>query len=210
MRKGLMIGTLVCLGVCALFLILTIFGISFFEGVKLDILITMATLTVVGYFSLSSYNMLSKNKILAYISFALIIVSALLVVISTWADIGDSGLFFKITVTIALISILFIFIVSTNLKLGHKLVAVQVVCQLILGVFVLLSILLTFGITFWNNTLFFVMLVLSIVAFIAISVLSNKANVDSLGEGYVKITKTEYEELLAKAKQLEELQNQTK
>ena len=48
MRKGLMIGTLVCLGVCALFLILTIFGVSFFEGVKLDILITMATLTVVG------------------------------------------------------------------------------------------------------------------------------------------------------------------
>ncbi len=210
MRKGLMIGTLVCLGVCALFLILTIFGINFFTGVKLNVLITFATLTVVGYFSLSSYNMLAKNKILSYVSFGLIVVSALLVVISTWADVGDNGLFFQITVTIALISVFFIFIVSTNLRLGHKLMAVQIVCQLVLGIFVLLSILLTFGISFWNNTLFFVMLVLSIVAFITISVLSNKANVEGVGEGYVKITKTEYEELLAKAKQLEELQNQTK
>lgn len=206
-----MIGTLVGLGVCAIMLILTIFGVNFFEGVKLDILITVATLTVVGYFSLSSYNMLSKNKVLSYVSFGLIALSALLVVISTWADFSGSGMFFKVTVTIALISILFIFIVSTSLKLERRFVAVQIVCHVILAIFVLLSILLTFGVTVLNNTPFFVMLVLSIVAFITVSVLSNKnTTADTVSDGYVKISKQEYDELLAKAKQLETLLQEKK
>ena len=81
-KKGIIIGTLLGLGLCATMLILTIFKLSFFEGTKLNILITTACVTVGGYFSISSYNVLTKHRILGIVSFCLIWLSVLLVSIS--------------------------------------------------------------------------------------------------------------------------------
>ena len=52
----------------------------------------------------------------------------------------------------------------------------------------------------------FILLILSIVSFITISVLANRSSEDNSGE-YVKITKKEYELLLSKSKQLDEILN---
>ena len=59
-------------------------------------------------------------------------------------------------------------------------------------------------------TLFWITIILSVVSIITISILANKVQGDTIVEskdGYVKIAKKEYEELLAKAKELEELKN---
>ena len=105
MKKGLLIGTLISLGSCAVMLILSIFGISFFEGVKGDILISFATLTAGGIFAISSVNLIKYNKKIAYISLSAICLAVLLIIISTFAEIG--GVFSDITFTVATLSILF-------------------------------------------------------------------------------------------------------
>lgn len=203
-KKGLITGTLIGLGLCTLMLILTIFKINFFEGTKLSILITTACLTVGGYFSLSSYNVLTKNKTLGLVSFGLIWISVLLVAISGWVNM--SGLFGDITLTIALLSVLFNFIVSNTLKLGKNYKVIQIICNLILSVFILLILLMAYEVLTLSKigSFFWIMLILSIVSFITISVLANKSNDDTTSE-YVKIKKSEYDDLLNKAKQLEEL-----
>ena len=89
MKKSLIIATLASLGACALMLILSVFGISFFEGVKGSILATVATLTAAGYFGIRSHTMLSKNKILGYVSFGLIGLSMIFMVLFIWGIVKN-------------------------------------------------------------------------------------------------------------------------
>ena len=206
-KKLIIGGTLLFLGLCAAMLIATIFGMSFFVGTKLSILITAACLTVGGYFSLSSYNVLTKHKVLGTISFILIWASVILVTISGWVNL--EGIFGDITLTLALLSVLFNFIVSNTLKLGKHYRAIQVICNIILCLFILLILLSTYGVVKLADimTIFWLLLVLSVVSFIIMAVLSNKTQGEEKANdvNFVKIPKTEYEELLQKAKQLDEL-----
>ena len=211
MKKGLIIGTLACLGACALMLILTVFGISCFEGVKGSILATTATLTAAGYFGLRSHTMLSKNKILGYVSFGLIVLSLIFMVLFIWGIVKNDT-FNLAVLTVSLLSVLFIFLVSNNLKLGKQFFIVQIVCDAILSLLIVLILVCSYG---WIklddiSTLFWIVIILSVVAFITISVLASKVQGDNVAEAkgnYVKISKSEYEELLAKAKELEELKS---
>ena len=212
MKKGLTIGTLASLGACALMLILTVFGISFFEGVKGSILATVATLTAAGYFGLRSNTMLSKNKILGYVSFGLIGLSLIFMILFIWG-IVKNDIFNYAVLTVSLLSVLFIFLVSNNLKLGKQYFVVQIICDAILSLLIILILVCSYGWVKLDDiaSLFWIVVILSVVASITISVLANKVQGDNIIESkgnYVKITKAEYEELLAKAKELEELKSQ--
>ncbi len=209
-KKGLTIGTIVGLGICALMLILTIFGISFFDGTKLKILITFACLTVGGYFSISSYSALGRNKTLGIISFCLIWMSVVLILISAW--FSTPSVFGDITLAIALLSVLFNFIVSNVLKLGKHYLIIQIICDLIISLLILFILLLAYGVVKFKaiTTFFWLLIVLSVVAFILMSVLSSKfrneeKSDDNGTQNYIKIPKSEYDELLKKAKQLDDI-----
>ena len=206
MKKGLLIGTLISLGSCAVMLILSIFGISFFEGVKGDILISFATLTAGGIFAISSVNLIKYNKKIAYISLSAICLAVLLIIISTFAEIG--GVFSDITFTVATLSILFNVIVSGNLKLQKRLLALQIVAYVIVGLLCLYLILMIFGILSFVKTwqIMLVLIILTVAMLITLAVVSNKApNVEQPTKDYVKIPRAEYEELLVKAKKYDEL-----
>lgn len=214
MKKGLIIATLAGLGACALMLILTVLGIgklNFLEGTQGHILATVATLTAAGYFSIRSHTMLSKNKILGYVSFGLICLSLIFMILFIW-NIVTGAIFNKAVLTIALLSVLFIFLVSNNLKLGKQFLVVQIICEAILSLLILLILLSSYGVIKLGEilSLFIINIILAVVAFITISVLANKVQGDEINDtktGYVKITKAEYEELLEKAKELELLKN---
>ena len=213
MKKGLTIGTLSCLGACALMLIISVITglkVNFFEGVKGSILATTATLTAAGYFGIRSNNMLSKNKILGYVSFGLIELSLLFMVLFIWKII-DNRIFNLAVLTVSLLSVLFIFLVSNGLKLGRKFLVVQVVSDAILSLLIIFILISSYGWIELGDVLipFLINIILSVVAFITISVLANKVQGDEneIKKDYVKITKAEYDELLAKAKELEELKS---
>lgn len=213
MKKGLTIGTLGCLGACALMLIISVITglkVNFFEGAKGSILATTATLTAAGYFGIRSNNMLSKNKILGYVSFGLIGLSLLFMVLFIWKII-DNRIFNLAVLTVSLLSVLFIFLVSNGLKLGKKFLVVQVVSDAILSLLIIFILISSYGWIELGDVLipFLINIILSVVAFITISVLANKVQGDEneIKKDYVKITKAEYDELLAKAKELEELKS---
>ena len=213
MKKGLTIGTLGCLGACALMLIISVITglkVNFFEGVKGSILATTATLTAAGYFGIRSNNMLSKNKILGYVSFGLIGLSLLFMVLFIWKII-DNRIFNLAVLTVSLLSVLFIFLVSNGLKLGRKFLVVQVVSDAILSLLIIFILISSYGWIELGDVLipFLINIILSVVAFITISVLANKVQGDEneIKKDYVKITKAEYDEILAKAKELEELKS---
>ena len=213
MKKGLTIGTLGCLGACALMLIISVITglkVNFFEGAKGSILATTATLTAAGYFGIRSNNMLSKNKILGYVSFGLIGLSLLFMVLFIWKII-DNRIFNLAVLTVSLLSVLFIFLVSNGLKLGKKFLVVQIVSDAILSLLIIFILISSYGWIELGDVLipFLINIILSVVAFITISVLANKVQGDEneIKKDYVKITKAEYDELLAKAKELEELKS---
>lgn len=211
MKKGLTIATLASLGICALMLILTVLQIvNFFEGTMGSLLATVATITAAGYFSLRSNTMLTKNKILGYISFSLIALSLIFMVLFIWGVV-QNDIFNYAVLTISLISVLFIFLVSNGLKLGRKFLVIQIISDVILSLLIILILTLSYGWMDLNDisAFFWITVILSIAAFITLSVLANKVQSDEteVKTGYIKITKAEYEELLSKAKELESLKN---
>ena len=166
------------------------------------------TISVASYFALSSYNILRKNKILGYVSGGLVLASAFLVLLAVWA-VGAK--FLKATVAIALLSVLFNFIVGTRLKLGKKVLPLQIASYAVVGALVLLIelelLVKSFKITKFM-TILVLLSVLSAAAFITIMVLSNKEREDDVvDEEYVKIKKSEYEELKEKAAKFDALEN---
>ena len=154
--------------------------------------------------------MLSKNKILGYVSFGLIGLSLLFMVLFIWKII-DNRIFNLAVLTVSLLSVLFIFLVSNGLKLGRKFLVVQVVSDAILSLLIIFILISSYGWIELGDVLipFLINIILSVVAFITISVLANKVQGDEneIKKEYVKITKAEYDELLAKAKELEELKS---
>lgn len=214
MKKFFTIVALMGTLLTALFLILTIFEINFFSGIKFSIMVTVAIVGVASYFCLTALNMRNKNKVLSNISFGLIAVSTVLVLIGVWHSYVNSsgeltGGFVKTTLSFSLVSLLFIFIVSTSLKLNRKMIAVQVICDTILALFIGIVLLLIHGIVI-EIPIILISVILAIVSFIVVKVLSNKvptaeAPVAEVSDGYVKISKKEYDDLILKAKLLEEL-----
>ncbi len=204
MKKSFTIGTLVGLSLCAVMLILSVLGISFFKGVKFDLLLTVATLTAGSYFITSSSEVLKRRKLLGIISTSLIVVAVIFVITTIWMKTGS--VFGDLTLSFALLSILFNFIVSTKLKLGNKNMYVQVGCYSVLSIFIFICILSTFGVLKISKILsiFLILLILSVVSFIVVSVLSNKSNNYEIEE-FVKITKKEYLELKEKAEKYDKL-----
>lgn len=205
MKRGLLIGTLISLGLCAIMLILSIFGISFFEGVKADILISFAALTAGGIFAISSVNLIKYNKKIAYISLGAICLAVLLIIINTFTEIG--GVFADITFTVATLSILFNVIVSGNLKLQKRLLAVQIIAYVVVGLLCTYLILMNFGVFDFSKTweIMLVLIILTVAMLITLAVVSNKApSVEQTSKDYVKIPRSEYEELLTKAKKYDE------
>ena len=99
-----------------------------------------------------------------------------------------------------------------QVNLGKQFFIVQIVCDAILSLLIVLILVCSYG---WIklddiSTLFWIVIILSVVAFITISVLASKVQGDNVAEAkgnYVKISRSEYEELLAKAKELEELKS---
>lgn len=178
------------------------------KGTGQKVFFSIITIAVASYFALSSYNILKKNKMLGYVSGGLVVASAFLVLLAVWA-VGAK--FLKATVAIALLSVLFNFIVGTRLKLRKKMMPLQLAAYAVVTALVLLIecelLIKSFKITRFT-TIIVLLAILSAAAFITIAVLSNKEREeDVVSDEYVKIKKSEYEELKAKAAKYDALEN---
>ncbi len=207
-KKITTIGTIVATAITGLMLILLLFKVKLFGDVNTDMLLTMATLGIGGFFAINSMNMLSKNKIIGWLSLGLILASVVLIVLATWISFNNET-YPRVTFALGLLSVLFNIIVSSGLSLGKTKMLWQVLVYIVVGITDIVATLLIFGALQLDDIgIFFLMLlILSIFGVIILKILSKKMIADIVEDNkdMVKISKTEYQMLVEKAKKYDDL-----
>lgn len=207
-KKITTIGTIVATAITGLMLILLLFEVKLFGESNGDVLLTMATLGIGGFFAINSMNMISKNKVIGLVSLGLILASVVLIILAAWINF-DNELYMKVTLALGFVSVLFNIIVSSGLSLGRTKIVWQILVYIIVGVTDILASLIIFGVLELDSIgmLFLMFLILSIFGVIILKTLSKKVISDLVEESkdMVKISKVEYEVLVEKAKKYDEL-----
>lgn len=212
LRRFLTWTALITVFLVALLGILMIFSVIKFKDYN-KFFFSCVTIAIGFSFALSSYNLYQKRKtILPLISLILILASIVLVISALFFG-SNSETFIKITVTIAIISVLFTIIVENTIKLGRRYLALQIIIYLL--ILYLLSVILLALWSIWSgfNTYFWVIAIIAFSGLIALGVLSKKEGNPSLAIDdveYIKISKEEYDYLLKRSQQLEELTKDNK
>ena len=211
-KKIISYATIVATAITGLTLIMLLFDTKLFGDLNLKMLLTLVTVGVGGFFAINSMNMISKNKVIGWVSLGLIFSSVLLIVLAVWINF-DSEIYGKLTFTLGLVSILFNVIVSSGLALGRSKMIWQVLVYIVVFVSVLIAVLAIFGVVNLIEMLpfFLMMVILSVIGVIILKVLSKKVVQDLVEENkdMVKISKTEYAMLIDKAKKYDELMSKS-
>lgn len=200
MKKKISIFTITFVVLSALIAILGLFVFFEFEGASVYLLLTCLTFSVAGLLTLNSYNMLEKKNKLALASLSLIIISSTFVIITLWTNIPMSNLFTKITLTTCILSICFNIITSYILKLQNKYLALQLPSYICFAVIAFFLTCLVWGsdIIENNTKIFILFIILSLLESAILAVFSKRqTNETPLNQSYIKIPKTEYEDLLS-------------
>ena len=178
-KKILMITSLSCLAISCLMLILAVFGVPVFSGVPLRILLVISTLAIACGLAIGEISVIKRNKILGYVSIGFLEISVLFALIVFCTKLLDmDSLFNKITATFGILSVLFIFIVSTYTKLGKSMLALQIPTYIVLIMLDLFFVLMVFGMQVFKVAglleLFIILIILSVGLLIATSVVASK------------------------------------
>ena len=207
-KKITTIGTIVATAITGLMLVFLLFEVDLFGDVTIDVLLTMATLGIGGFFAINSMNMIAKNKIIGWVSLGLICASVFLIVLAFWISF-ENNTYLSLTLSLGLVSILFNIIVSSGLSLGRNKMVWQIIVYVIVGVTDILATLAIFQVVKLVDIeeFFWMLVVLSLVGVIILKVFSKKVISDLVEESkdMVKISKVEYEVLVEKAKKYDEL-----
>ncbi len=210
-RKIVSITTIVLASLAVLQLILKLDGdMPWFGG--LNTFLTIATLAIAGFFALNSLNMISKSKTLGIVSLSLISVSAIMVIIAFWVEL-DTDMFTRITISFALLSVLFNIIVSSGLDLGKNSLVIQIIVYIIAGAVDLIATLALFGVIKLGDILplFWALVLLCALGIVILKVLAKRLVSKDLekDKDLVKISSSEYATLVEKAKKYDELMAKT-
>lgn len=210
MKKKISLATIICVGLSALIAISALFGILKLKGVFFDLLFTFLTLTVAGILTLGSCEMLERKNKIAIVSLSLIGLSTLLVVLCFWTKLDNNDTYSKATLVVSALSICFNLISSSILKIGKDKKIIQIIsycCYSIVTLYLILTFTDVISLGGTNLKIFILFIILSFVAMCVLAVLSKKSTIDSQtpNKQYVKITKEEYEDLLSKKVQLENI-----
>lgn len=207
MKKKISLITIVCVVLSALIAIFGLFGIFKIKGAISDLLFTFLTLTVAGILTINSCEMLERKDKLAIISLSLISLSSLLVILCYWTNFDNSDLYIKATLVISALSICFNLITSSILKMGQNYKSIQIISYFCYSIVTLYLILVFLNISELNGTFLKTFILFVILSFLAMCILTilakKKPHSEIATKEYVKISKEEYNDLLAKKEQLE-------
>ena len=209
MKKKISLITLACVGLSALISVGALFDFLEFKGFTLDLLFTFLTLTIAGILTLNSCEMLERKNRLALVSIALILISTILVILCFFTNLDDIDGYMKLTLVTSTLSICFNLISSNILKMEKNYKIVQILsysCYAFLSIYLILIFLDILKLDGSNLKIFILFIILSFVAMCSLAILSKKRPTQRENSfEYVKISKEEYQDLLDKKKQLEEL-----
>ena len=145
-KKILTIVALATLAIDIGMLIGAIFGLKIFEGVLLKIFLSSATFTVASTFAITAVSYIHKQAVLSIINLALLGILTILALIIYWQAIAFASTFARITVNLAVFTVLFCILVGIRVKLDNKFLALQIVTYSLVIVAVILLTLLIWGV----------------------------------------------------------------
>lgn len=177
--------------------------------------LSLLTIFMAGLFVLNAIDVITEKKIIGYVTIGLIGLSALLILIYIWANkaFGDFGsVYLKITIWIAVVTILFDVIVSTVILLEKKLLYLQIPYYVTTAYLELALALLITGATDvlvvkqWQ--IFLIVGIIMLALLIVIKIKSKEYRDDgakpaTVSKDKVVLTMEEYNKLLSKISELE-------
>lgn len=181
LKKILMITSISAIGVSAVMLILNVLGVPIFQGIQLRILLVIATLGVSSGIAINEIAVIKRKKILGFIGIGLLALSTILALIIFCTNILETGgIFIKIAGTTALISILFIMIITFYSKLDGNLLGLQIPSYASFCAVDIILVLLVLGVKVFSINgmlqIFIILCIISVALMITISVISAKKN----------------------------------
>ncbi len=200
--------TLVCIFIPVIILITGIFGANIFTGLIFKIMLSLATIAIASAFSISALNIYNKRRIISIINIALLAASTLFAFIIYWSDFATPELYNQLVIILGMATVLFSIITGLYIKLGKRHIYLQIttyICVIIIDILLTIEI---FNVTFLaTNGLWQAFAVLCLVTFALLcttSVLGRKSNIeDDTDDKYIKILKSEYEQMKARIAELE-------
>lgn len=214
LKKILMITSISAVGAAALMLILQVLGVPVFgTEIVLRILLIVATLGVSSGIALSEIAVIKRKKILGYIGLGLLALSTLLALVIFCTNIlKTGGVYVKITGITALISILFIMIITFYSKLENHLLGLQIPSYTFFCGVDLFLVLLVAGVKVFSvkgmTELFIILCIVSVALMITISVIAarhkGEENQKADNKKFVTIPVEEYESMKAEIEELKQ------
>ena len=214
LKKILMITSISAVGVAAVMLILQVLGVQIFANeILLRILLIVATLGVASAIAINEIAAIKRKRILGYIGLGLLGLSTLLALVIFCSNILQTGgVFVRITGITALISILFIMIITFYSKLGSHLLGLQIpsyacFCAVDLILVLLVADVKVFSVKGMTEA-FIILCIASVALMITISVIASKRNSSEVqnteDKKMVTIPVEEYEKLKAENEELKQ------
>lgn len=201
-------------------LISTLFGAHAFEFPLVAVLVSFGIICAGTSLALNALNIMPKRKNLAIVDLALLGLLVLLGIIISWSNFSTNYIFNKITLILGMIAILFNIIVAYYLKLGKKLLVLQIVTYALISI---IDILLTLQICDvklfeidWFVKLFIALCLITFLMFIVLAVLGKKNSQESENssiqtkQDMLQISKTECDALKARIAELEKENSELK
>ena len=220
MQKPLTITSIVGVGLIIVMLILSLLGAlkNMFDGTYLTaILLTLVLVTVCVFFLNSCLDIIESKTKLALVTCGLLLLSSVLLLIWIWYSNGVANkedtrkineTYARISGIIAITTVLFTIIVTSNTKLHKHFIPLQVITFVLVGAIDVMLVLQICGVEVLKNgvlTIFIIMCVITFGLLCTINILSKRlAKDEPVDSGYVKIKKEEYLALVEKAKKYDE------
>jgi len=216
-QKYLVIGSIVTVGITMAMLISALFKAPIFKNhILTSILLTFAILCADCFFTNAALNVLKKTKVLSIISIAMLNIACVLGLICIWIGLGFdkevAEAFSRFVGIIAVTACFFTLIVSTNAKLaGHYKVLKTIYYILI----ILVDLVIIFALIGEKTSLFeidgfttiFVAVCLAVFTLMCVcTILGKKVHTEDseIDESYIKIKKTEYDDLIDRLEALKQ------
>jgi len=212
-KKFLTITSLVSLSIVFLMLIAAIFKVKIFEGILLQVLLSMAIITFASAFSLSALGFINEKKTLSRVCIYSLLIVAFLGLIITWFKIDFKNWFVKITLILGILTIFFNIIAAQYIKLDKRYKVLQVTTYVFVAILDVLLTILICGVDIFKipgmQQAFAVICVIDVALLCALSILARKTKAvetSSFGkdkDNIVKIKLSEYNSLIEKIEKLE-------
>lgn len=210
-KKILMIVSLSSLAAACLMLILAVFQVPIFEGIQLRVLLIVSTIAVSCGLAINEVAVIKRKKILGIVGLSFLAVSVVMALIVFCSNLlVTESVFNRITGIVAIMSVLFIVVISIYSKLGKSMLALQIPTYASMIGFGSIIALLIAGVEVFELTgmveVFIILIIASVGLLIASAVVSARKKTIAVDrEDMITIPKAEYESM---KKQIASLQAQ--